>query len=100
MVQPDEGKCTIFPRIGGTFPEYEALGFCVICLRQKYCSASVMKVKQVCFHYSRFLRIFGFATYTVAPRQSNLNKFICSALGFCVYLHRNQYMVLINIVLS
>ena len=25
-------------------------------------------------------------TYTVAPRQCNLNKFICIALGFCVYL--------------
>ena len=28
--------------------------------------------------------IFACGRYTVAPRHSNLNKFICSALGFCV----------------
>ena len=40
--------------------------------------------KFICFW---LLRIFGLtATYTVAPRQCKLNKFICIALGFCVYL--------------
>ena len=44
------------------------------------------KIEQVYFHYSRLRYIFAFGRNTVAPRQSNLNKFICSALGFCVYL--------------
>ena len=40
--------------------------------------------KFICFG---ILRIFGLTvTYAVAPRQCKLNKFICIALGFCVYL--------------
>ena len=33
-----------------------------------------------------FCDIWPAATYPVAPRQCKLNKFICIALGFCVYL--------------
>ena len=44
------------------------------------------RIGKIHLHCSQFLRIFGFAAYTVAPRQCKLNKFICIALGFCVYL--------------
>ena len=43
------------------------------------------RIGKIHLHCSQFLRIFGFAAYTVAPRQCKLNKFICIALGFCVY---------------
>ena len=47
-----------------------------------------MQIERVCLHCSRLLRIFGHfvSTYTVAPRQCKSNKFVCIALGFCVYL--------------
>ena len=111
-----QGKCTILPGICGTFPSKILIlppfslffpgkvnqistnlrhfprpppthfprlrGSRILRNRRKGKS----KIEQVYFHYSRLRYIFAFGRNTVAPRQSNLNKFICSALGFCVYL--------------
>ena len=46
--------------------------------------------KQVYLRCSRLLRIFDFVINTVHASAVQINKFICVALGFCVFLRIKQ----------